>query len=284
MGKLMSILLVAVMTAPAMAAVEISVSDNGGGTFDINYVCDGADADGGYALMAGIAIIVSVDTGDTIDAVIPAIDGESTAADPGYGVFMKTAQIGGDPLDWVTGASPVATPDSPGEVGGLGENQITLEFGALYDADIDAPLAEGTLCTITVTGDSAVTLALEDVARGGIVMEGGAAPSSVVLNPIIIPPPPGCTCRGDVNDDDKISIADMSAIISYLSPDHAGTEPPYTVDPIPEGDECYDVNEDGKISIADMSAIISFLCPYFAPTIPPYTYHGCMDDASLPLY
>jgi len=271
MRKLMLILLVAVMTAPAMAVVTIEVVRNGG-TADINYACTGADADGDYALMAGVAIIVTVE-GGTIDAVDPEIDGESTAAAPGYGVFMKTAQIGGDPLDWVTGASPVATPDSPGEVGGIDENQITLEFGALYDADTDAPLASGKLCTITVSGGSVITLELEDVARGGIVMEGGAAPSSVVLIDSGGEPP---SCRGDANGDDKISIADMSAVISYLSPAHAGTDPPYTVDPTPPGDEAYDVNEDGKISIADMSAIISFLSPDHAGTDPPYTYLGCM--------
>ena len=192
MRKLMLMLLVAVMAAPAMAAVTISAVANGECGFDINYACTDADADGIYALMAGVAIIVSVDAGDTIDAVTTPVDGESTAGNPGYGVFMKTAQIGGDPLDWVTGTSPIATPDSPGEVGGIGEDQVTLEFGALYDADTDAPLASGTLCTIAVTdgdesSDTVVAIALEDVARGGIVMEGGTAPSSVVLTGATIP-------------------------------------------------------------------------------------------------
>ncbi len=195
MKKLMLVLLVAVMTAPAMATVTISISDNADQTADINYVCDGGDADAGKALMAGLAIIVTVDAGDTITAVVPAIDGESTLGAAGYGVFMKVAQI--DMTDpcvpvWAAPgtASPEATPGDPGTVGGLNQYQITLELGALFadpcDDMANAPLASGTLCTITVddgdsSGDSVATLALEDVARGGVVMEGGADPCSVVL-------------------------------------------------------------------------------------------------------
>ncbi len=196
MRKLMLVMLVAAMAVPAMADVEIIVSDNGdASTADILYVCTGGDADGDKALMAGLAIIVTVDAGDMIRAVVPAIDGESTAGDPGYGVFMKTAQIDmTDPCApvWATPgtASPIAAPGDPGTVGGIDQYQITLELGALFadpcDDMANAPLASGTLCTIEVTdddtsGDSVVTLALEDVARGGIVMEGGADPCGVTL-------------------------------------------------------------------------------------------------------
>ncbi len=195
MGKLMLVMLVAAMAAPAMATVTISVSDNGDATADINYFCDGGDAAGTKALMAGLAIIITVDAGDTIIAVVPARDGESTAGAPGYGVFMKTAQIDmADPCAPVWAppgtASPIADPGDPGTVGGIGQYQITLELGALYDDPCNdmanAPLASGTLCTITVddgdaSNDSVVTLALEDVSRGGVVMEGGGDPCSVIL-------------------------------------------------------------------------------------------------------
>ena len=198
MRKLMLILLVAALAVPAMAQVTISVSDNGDGTVDIDYACTDGDAAGGKAKMAGIALIVSVDPCDTIDDVDPTKDGESTVAAPGYGVFMKTAQINttvpADPC-WANAgvANPEATPGSPGEVGGLGENQITLEFGALYDDPCDdmanAPLASGTLCTLDLsTDETCITLALEDTARGGIVMEGGADPCGVTLNDLCISP------------------------------------------------------------------------------------------------
>ena len=194
MRKLMLIALVAALAVPAMAEVTIEVVENGDPCkVDITYSCTGGDASVGKAKMAGLAIIVTLDTGDTIDAVDPFLDGPSTSGKPGYGVFMKTAQVNmSDPCNPVWAApgtaSPVATPGSPGEVGGLGENQITLELGALF-ADpcsdkIHAPGANGTLCTLTiddVDGVTTIGLALEDTARGGVVMEGGADPCGVTL-------------------------------------------------------------------------------------------------------
>ena len=195
MRKLMLVMLVAALAVPAMADVEISVVQNESDpcTANINYSCTGADASSGKALMAGLAIIVSVDAGDTITAVEPYLDGPSTSSKGGYGVFMKTAQIDmTDPCNpvWATGTSPVADPCDPGTVGGLGQYQLTLELGALFedpcDDKIHAPGANGTLVTITIddgdaSKDSVVTLALEDIARGGIVMEGGGDPCSVTL-------------------------------------------------------------------------------------------------------
>jgi hypothetical protein len=196
----MLILLVAVLAAPAMAEVIITVDKETGDpcTVDIKYECTLGDKAGTKAKMAGIALIISVDSGDTIDAVDPCSDGESTAAAPGYGVFMKVAQINmADPCNpvWASPgtANPEATPGSPGEVGGLGENQITVEFGALYEDPCDdgtnAPLASGTLCTLTLSdNETCVTLELEDTARGGIVMEGGADPCGVTLTGKCISP------------------------------------------------------------------------------------------------
>ena len=261
MRKLMLILLVAVMTAPAMAAVTISIAGNG----DVNYACTGDDAAEGYALMAGVAIIVTVDAGDTITDVTPAIDGPSVSGADGYGVFMKTAQIGGDPLDWVTGTSPVAEDGSPGEVGGIGENQITLEFGALYDADTDAPLATGTLCTLTIgDGTTTATLALEDVARGGIVMEGGAAPSSVVLidGPIGGGPCDPSCMLADICDpayaqpgDGVITIEDYYWLINYYGTT-CGADPSCLLADI--CDPSYGQPGDGVITIEDYYWLINY--------------------------
>jgi len=86
-----------------------------------------------------------------------------------------------------------------------------------------------------------------------------------------------CSCYGDLTDDGEVSIADVSAIVGLLSPAYAGTTPPYTVCPPPEGWECADITGDGCISIADLSAIVAHLAPTYAGTTPPYT-GPCMES------
>jgi len=180
MRKLMLILLVAVMTVPAVANVEIEVVDNADGTADINYTCTGnAVSAEGRALMAGVAIEVTLDGGATITAVTNyKADGESTNASPGYGVYMEEAQVYDGAYGWNPGVGdPIADPCDPPGTGGIGQSSIILELGALYD-DVDpcnAPEVTGTLCTITVSAACNVDIELEDTYRGGLVMEVGAS-------------------------------------------------------------------------------------------------------------
>ena len=189
MKKLALILLVLLMAAPCMAAITISAVQDGCGGVSINYVCDGAHASsGGKALIAGMAFDVSVDNGcilSTIDGYKD--DGESTAGSPGYGVYMKEAQINmGDPCNpaWVAGIDPVAAADDSDMPGQLGSGEITIQFGALFDDPCDtldnAPVSSGTLCVLTVTdpcdaGTCNLSIALDD-ARGGIVMTDQSVP------------------------------------------------------------------------------------------------------------
>jgi len=189
----MLILLVAVMTAPAMADVTITVSDNADGTADIDYACTGGDLSAvGKSLMAGIALVVTVDAADTISAITNyKADGESTIASPGYGVYMEEAQVYDTAgYGWNNGVGdPIADPCDPGTVGGIGTNSIVLELGALYDATVatgdpcNAPDASGTLCTIAVTDGATalVDIELEDAYRGGIAMEVGVADPCATL-------------------------------------------------------------------------------------------------------
>ncbi|MHC4740059.1 MAG: dockerin type I repeat-containing protein [Planctomycetota bacterium] len=84
---------------------------------------------------------------------------------------------------------------------------------------------------------------------------------------------PGC-CYGDVTNDWEVSIADLSAIVGFLSP-YAGTTPPYTVCPAPPGFANADVTGDGCISIADLSAIVAYITSSFPGW--PYTL-PCMES------
>ena len=160
-------------------------------------------------------------------------------------------------------------------------NSIIVEMGSLYAADdpchTSPPAENGVLLVFTVQNGVACHVNLaQNAIRGGVVMEDTGqefSPSYVTLIGCTVP---GCdggcgTCPGDATGDDKISGADLSAIVSLLSPAYAGTTPPYTSDPVPPGYECADISGDGKISGADLSAIVSLLSPAYAGTTPPYT-------------
>jgi hypothetical protein len=162
-------------------------------------------------------------------------------------------------------------------------SSMIVEMGSLYAAEdpvhTSPPAENGILLEFKVDNDKDCHVSLaQNAIRGGVVMEDTTqtfSPSYVTLvecDVVFAPPVPVCeTCLGDATGDNKISGADLSAIVSLLSPAYAGTTPPYTVNPVPPGYECYDMSGDGKISGADLSAIVSLLSPAYAGTTPPYT-------------
>lgn len=176
--------MMALLVAPAMATVTISVVDNGDCTADIVVVADGDDVNGnGDSLVAGIALDVSVSAGQ-IDSVTGFKDnGESVDGDEGYGIYLGTMTFtGGDPeaiLDVGTPVAPAGAPDNPPQLPGPA---CVLELGCLFDVSVpeDAPLGTTILCRINLSETATVTLA-ENATRGGVVLIGGDAPSSVVL-------------------------------------------------------------------------------------------------------
>lgn len=186
MKKVMLMLAVALLASPALAGVTISVVDQDGDgpglTADVIYAVTGEPNN-----VAAIALDISVDGGATIDAVGDFHVGVSTAAAPGYGIFPAnfdrhiTVNGAGDVDDWSpAGYTPVADAADKGAAGALGTAAITVELGALYKGDGNAPADTGVLCTITASAPCMVTLA-ENAIRGGIVLEGAGAPTSVAL-------------------------------------------------------------------------------------------------------
>ncbi|UCG60207.1 MAG: hypothetical protein JSU70_11920 [Phycisphaerales bacterium] len=172
-------LAVLLLASSAWADVAITVVDNGDCTADIMY-----DAGAG-PLVRAFALDITVDVG-TIDGISGYIKGESTAADPGFGIFPAnfarhiTVDAGtGDVADWdIAEYTPVADAADPGALGGLGTAGITIEAGALYsptdDASTEAPPAAGKLCTIALSEAATVTIA-ENAIRGGVVLTDATA-------------------------------------------------------------------------------------------------------------
>jgi hypothetical protein len=172
MKKLIFILAALLVTTPALAAVRIIVEPDAE-MAAIKYETDGEK-------VRAFALDIIADAG-TIDGMSDFIRGESTADNPGYGIFP--ANFGryitvdadtGEVTDWdVNDYTPVADPCDPGALGGLGTDGITIEMGALYyptdDSSPNAPANSGVLCKLTLSEEANLTVTLNE-ARGGVVL------------------------------------------------------------------------------------------------------------------
>ncbi len=184
MRKLSLFVAALLWTTPAMAAVRIIVESEGS-TAAIKYATDGEK-------VRAFALDITVDKG-TIDGISDFIRGESTAANPGYGIFpgnfaryITVDAETGEVASWdPNGYTPVADPCDPSALGGLGTNGVTIEMGSLYyptdDASANAPLNSGLLCKLTLSEAANVTVALNE-ARGGIVLTDPDVEAEVNLN------------------------------------------------------------------------------------------------------
>ncbi|MBE0537257.1 MAG: hypothetical protein IH624_16460 [Phycisphaerae bacterium] len=248
--KRLMCLLVALLVAPAMATVTISVVDNGNLTADIVVVADGDDADANGSLIAGIALDVSVDKGVISDVFNYKTTGESVVADKGYGIFLGTITFtGGTPEEIANTGTPVAPASAPDMPGQIGSSAIVLELGALYDQATPEAAPDGTtvLCTIAVSEGCNVTLGA-NATRGGVVRIGGGAVAPVINNPFVIAqggPPEWnypCFTSGDSNGDCQISFEDVQAVIAAWPPNAYAANA--------------DFNKDGGISFEDVQVLI----------------------------
>ena len=184
MKKLIFVLAICFIAAPAFAGVDVNLVDLGGGQVAIDY--NNADVDN---LPRAFALEVTIDgTGVFTDisgykaedfAVDSNQTGESNSLFPGYGIYP--AQItwwlkpGDDACDVNSWGTPLANPIDPGAGDGIGYNNIVLEFASLYYGDANAPLSAGRLCVLDYTGDAtAITMIDEDTYRGGLVFEDGS--------------------------------------------------------------------------------------------------------------
>lgn len=70
-------------------------------------------------------------------------------------------------------------------------------------------------------------------------------------------------CRGDVDDDGNVNIADAVTALNYL----IGGPMPLCLDAI-------DINDDGAVTIADPIYLLSFLFAATAPPPPPFPVCG----------
>ena len=172
-------LAVLLLAAPAWATVTITATDLGDGVVNISY-----DAESEAELVRAFALDITVTDGNIVDVNDFAIGDDNG----GYGIFpgnfsrhITVNSTTGDVDDWgAAGYTPVADGADPGAQGGLGTPGVTIEMGALYDAVENAPGKSGVLCTITVSDDCTVELALNGM-RGNVVLETAEEPAEEPL-------------------------------------------------------------------------------------------------------
>jgi hypothetical protein len=165
--------------------VVVSCHDLGGGVAEIRY-----DASDESVLVRAFALDITVSSGATIESVFDYKVGESTSADPGYGIFPGTIVYeDGIVIDW---GVPVAPADDPGALPGLGSYGITIEMGSLYDGIENAPLVTDTLLNFSVDWHGAseviVDISLNEL-RGGVILEDAAIPEVDLIGCVLVPEP-----------------------------------------------------------------------------------------------
>jgi hypothetical protein len=172
MKKLCIVVAVFLLAAPAMAAVKIIVEASGKDA-SIKYQTNDER-------VRAFALDITVDKG-AITGISDFIRGESTADNPGYGIFpanfaryISVDPNTGEVANWnINNYTPVADPCDPGALGGLGTNGITIEMGALYyptaDDSPNAPPTSGTLFKLALSEEANLTVTLNEI-RGGVVL------------------------------------------------------------------------------------------------------------------
>ena len=171
MKRVISILAALLLARPAWAGVTITLTK-----ISDTKVAIGYNATTELQLVRAFALDVTV-TGGTIVGIAGYKVGDDNN---GYGIFPANFSLyitvnptTGEVDSWDDpNYTPVAPPDTPGALGGLGTDGITIEMGSLYDTN--APARTGVLCTVTVSAGTTKLCVKGNAIRGNVVMEDGS--------------------------------------------------------------------------------------------------------------
>lgn len=260
MRRIFLVLAVLVFAAQAMAVVTVTVSPDGSDPNKVwvTYEATGADATLG---VRAFALSFTATDANIID-INDFLEGESTAGDPGYGIFIGSIVIDGDgvPTSYGNPVADAGDPDGPGQ---LGSSEIITEFGALYDMNVpaDAPLASGTLCSLTLDDCEVLVTPAVDAFRGGIVMEDpDIAPTSVVMvagTGDSCSVAPSCTtCKGDWDESGTVTFGNLISMLTIM--DQGGTYADIA-EGSPGYNYCGDWDSSGTMTFGNLISFLTIL-------------------------
>ncbi|MHC4478524.1 MAG: hypothetical protein ACYTEL_23050, partial [Planctomycetota bacterium] len=196
---LISLMAVAmIMASPAPGAVYVNCTDLGNGVIEVSY--DSAEEE---MRVRAFQLDIRVSSG-----IITSVGDFNRH----YYVYPTSIVIDaeGEVLDWGT---PVAASGYPGTLGGLGTSGMTIEMGALYIGEANAPPRVGSLLTFTISAACDITVE-ENAIRGGVVMEDPDYHPPVYITGVegVLPPEPEEYGGGSGTAPDPFLILDANQI------------------------------------------------------------------------
>jgi hypothetical protein len=174
----LSLLIVLLLASPAPATVVLTCTDLGNAIVELSY-----DASQEASLVRAFGLDITVSDGITTAIGNLSFDywfyPGSTTIDPETGEIINTG-------------TPIAPPDDPGALGGLGTSGMTIEMASLYSEDDlvhkTPPLVSNVLFTFTVSAECDVTVA-ENSILGGVVLEDSTQPGIYAPSCHVVPEP-----------------------------------------------------------------------------------------------
>lgn len=222
MKKILFVLAVLLLAAPAMASVTINAvqSDTDPCDVYITYVnTEGPN-------VRAFALDIWVDDGNILTIEDYNVGECIGDANCGYGIFMGTIEIDGAGVVTNDGTPVAELSDLPSDtLPGLDSNGVTTEMGALYKLGVfPGPAQTGTMYKVRVSKLPCNLTIRTNVSRAGIVLENGDSsedsgppfttnlPQVVALEGAEV----GC-CPGDISEDEKLTLTDFFQLRGKLS-------------------------------------------------------------------
>jgi len=271
MKKILFVLAVLLLAAPAMASVTINAVQSATDPCDVYITYVNTEGPN----VRAFALDIWVDDGNIL-AIEDYNVGECIGdANCGYGIFMGTIVI--DTAGVVTDdGTPVAElSDLPSDtLPGLDSNGVTTEMGALYKlGKFPGPKQTGTMYKVRVSKLPCNLCIRTNVSRAGIVLENGsssedAGPPFTTNLPLCVPLAGAGCCPGDTDNDIDIDIDDFYKFLGDLSYAYYLTglngPPLYLIAPGDPNtgflwDVCLDTDNDADCDIDDYYKILGDL-------------------------
>ena len=253
MKKIILAVAVLMLTAPAMATVEICIVDEGSGWVAIEYDSD--------ANVSGLGLDITVTSGNIIE-IKDYFVGECDGTTQGFGIFPASfnRNINPDDPNWDDpNYTPVADVCDSGALGGLGTPGITIEMGALYE-DGNEPELVGVLCRLKVSEDCNMS-AVGNPTRGNVVLEDANEADLDVATcatdiPIALGPPACPTCPGDWDESDTVTFSDLGSFMMVLDQGNTWADIPW---PDIRYNACGDWDGNGTMTFSDLGSFMMVL-------------------------
>jgi hypothetical protein len=256
MKKIISVLVVLLLAAPAMGALSVTCAQGDDGECIVSYGGADNDANRPRAFALGISL-----SGGAVVVTEPTAN-----YDADYYIYPGSITIsGGNVTSWGT---PVANDPNTG----AGYSTMTIEMGSLYATSdtkhSSPPPASGELFRFTVDADTTVSIT-ENAIRGKVVKEnGGNYPSldtqcDITVNPCGTCPMDISGWEGEGIPDGYVTMTDVMYLLGVLEGCDGGECDVTTLEP---AEACLDVSgwegegiPDGYVTMTDAMYILGVL-------------------------